>query len=343
MVDTRQQAKQLWQICFDDRPEFVDLYFKQRFRMEEHLDIRHTEHGMIAALQALPYRLRWAHTTVNMGYISGACTHPAHRGKGVMTRLLERSLEMMSGRGDVFSILIPAEPWLFGYYARMGYATVFHRRAVELPIAPPMATDTAVAIDASSTWTPALTAFAQEMGALRPCCVQHDLRDLPTVWADLRLSHGCCLLAHRSHRPCGWLMAVPLEGDAWQINELTAGDEAARQALLAAFVHRHRPTSLQSHEAVPATHRRATPYGMLRVLRPYEALTAYAQAHPHERLNLCLTDEQLPANNGHYLVEDGHCLRSEHPLQAKAEAVTPHRLATLLFAHDTPHMSLMLD
>ena len=107
----REQVKSLWKLCFDDSEAFIELYFRLRYNNEVNLAIQSGEE-VIAALQMLPYPMTFCGQTVPTSYISGACTHPDYRSKGVMRELLSQSFARMLRNGVLFSTLIPAEPWL---------------------------------------------------------------------------------------------------------------------------------------------------------------------------------------------------------------------------------------
>ena len=106
----REQVKSLWKLCFDDSEAFIELYFRLRYNNEVNLAIQSGEE-VIAALQMLPYPMTFCGQTVPTSYISGACTHPDYRSKGVMRELLSQSFARMLRNGVLFSTLIPAEPW----------------------------------------------------------------------------------------------------------------------------------------------------------------------------------------------------------------------------------------
>lgn len=120
----KEQVKSLWKLCFDDSEAFIELYFRLRYNNEVNLAIQSGEE-VIAALQMLPYPMTFCNKIVPTSYISGACTHPDYRAKGVMRELLSQSFARMLRNGVLFSTLIPAEPWLFGYYAKTGYTPAF--------------------------------------------------------------------------------------------------------------------------------------------------------------------------------------------------------------------------
>ena len=127
----KEQVKALWKVCFDDSEEFVEMYFGLRYKTEVNVAIQSGDE-VISALQMLPYPMTFGGETVQTSYISGACTHPDYRSKGVMCELLSQSFARMLRNGVHFSTLIPAEPWLFDYYARMGYASVFKYSTKEI-------------------------------------------------------------------------------------------------------------------------------------------------------------------------------------------------------------------
>ena len=77
-------------------------------------------------VQMLPYRMTVGGVSREVTYIYGACTDPAHRRKGYMARLLERSFELDRQGGRIASVLIPAEKWLFDFYKPFGYEPFFH-------------------------------------------------------------------------------------------------------------------------------------------------------------------------------------------------------------------------
>ena len=118
----REKVKKLWKLCFNDNDEFVDMYFNLRYNSEVNVAIESGDE-VIAALQMLPYPITFHGNSVPTAYISGACTHPDYRSRGVMRELLSQAFGRMYRNNITFTTLIPAEPWLFGYYARVGYAT----------------------------------------------------------------------------------------------------------------------------------------------------------------------------------------------------------------------------
>ena len=69
----KEQVKALWKICFDDSEEFVEMYFRLRYKTEVNVAIQSGDE-VISALQMLPYPMTFGGETVQTSYISGACT-----------------------------------------------------------------------------------------------------------------------------------------------------------------------------------------------------------------------------------------------------------------------------
>lgn len=125
-MSIKEQVRQLWKLCFTDSDEFVELYFRMRYTDELNSYIE-VGGKVVAALQRLPYPMIYEGTIVPTSYISGACTHPDYRNRGVMKQLLMKAHRRMYEDGVVLSTLIPAEEWLKAYYAKSGYAVCFQQ------------------------------------------------------------------------------------------------------------------------------------------------------------------------------------------------------------------------
>ena len=128
----REKVKNLWKLCFNDSEEFTELYFRLRYNNDINIAIPSGEE-VIASLQMLPYPMTFEGEDIHTAYISGACTHPDYRNRGVMHELLSQAFARMLHNNVALSTLIPAEPWLFDYYGRSGYAPM-PKRPLSLPV-----------------------------------------------------------------------------------------------------------------------------------------------------------------------------------------------------------------
>lgn len=117
------EMKALYRACFFESEAETDAAFAAAFAPGSALVAR--EGGALAAMLMFP-RFFCADAAPG-GYVYSACTAPAHRGRGLMPRLLAMAEEEMAARGDGFSFLVPGEKSLFDYYRRFGYETGFYK------------------------------------------------------------------------------------------------------------------------------------------------------------------------------------------------------------------------
>lgn len=128
---TTEDVYRMWKICFEDSDEFMQFYFKHKYKAENTL-IYFDNNKAVASLQMLPYNITFYGKEVPTAYISGACTLPECRKKGYMEKLLVRSFEVMRERNVPISTLIPAEEWLYGFYGKYDYAKTFEADSEEI-------------------------------------------------------------------------------------------------------------------------------------------------------------------------------------------------------------------
>ena len=120
----RAEIRSLFELCFPDDGGFNAYFFEHVFQPSRTL-LAEEGGRLCAMLQMLPYRMSIGGEIGEATYIYGACTHPEHRRKHWMARLLEASFEEDWRLGCVASFLIPQEEWLFEFYRPFGYLPAF--------------------------------------------------------------------------------------------------------------------------------------------------------------------------------------------------------------------------
>lgn len=130
---TEPQVKQMWKTCFDDTDEFIELYFSEKYKNENTL-VYMQGNEVVASLQLLSYRFTFYGVEIPIAYISGACTLPSFRRKGLMGKLLVEAFILMQQRDIPLSVLIPAENWLYDYYSTYGYEKVFEKDDIKISV-----------------------------------------------------------------------------------------------------------------------------------------------------------------------------------------------------------------
>lgn len=339
----KEKVRQLWEQCFHDSPAFTDLYFRTRYSNEANIAIQSGE-SVIAALQMLPYPMTFCGKTINTSYISGACTHPDFRGKGVMRELLAESFGRMHTQGVLLSTLIPAEPGLFDYYTRSGYAPVFNIQTNLFTKDTDFVLTPDYHITVTENFTPQLYACFEQKMLLRPCCIQHTAEDFKVILADLRLSGGHIYLLHSMRQYDATTMAFvyPDGQGGLQIGELLSDSEEGTHFLLQHICQMNGQTCLRLLCSVFEKEKEEK-LGMARIIDVHAVLQLFATAHPNVEWNLTITDEQLDINNGYYYLNNGHCMKSAKRLSGSHLSLTISELTTKILAPQHPYMSLMLN
>ena len=115
MANLRDDIRKLWTDTFDDKAEWVEIFFTRVYRDDDVMVLRPDGNGSrpASALLLQRYAMNFHGATVGCAYICGAATRRNERGKGLMTRLLATSLREARERGDMLVTLIPAEGPLY--------------------------------------------------------------------------------------------------------------------------------------------------------------------------------------------------------------------------------------
>ncbi len=113
----RDELISLWNICFDDTPEFVEFFFSKRYVPENIVCVEYKGH-IIAAMHSLPVLLKIRGSDVPSTIISGVGTHPDHRGKGLMRRMFDFFIPVLRSRGIWIMTYHPVD---FDIYRSMGH------------------------------------------------------------------------------------------------------------------------------------------------------------------------------------------------------------------------------
>ncbi len=336
-MNTKEEVRDLWRTCFEDSEAFIDLYFSLRYNEEINRMIV-KEGRVVSALQAIPYPMTCYGKTVEMAYISGACTHPDYRERGVMRQLLKESHRRMYEEGVEISTLIPAEEWLKGYYAKSGYITSFYYGQSNVSSSS-LGFDTSYKVEVCTGMEEDVIAYFQKKMGERRTCVQHTLEDYKVILADWHLGKGMVLAAYRNGKLVGIAFCVEENNDAY-VKEALYETQMARDMLFRKVLSLY---SMNSLEYMYPSDMPTVELGMARIVSVKKMLDLYAETHPGETL-CCYVygDEAIPENNGYYTLDRGVCREVQRP-DIVYEEHTIGSLTKRLFQNEQPYMSLMLN
>lgn len=334
------KVRKLWETCFNDSREFIDMYFQLRYKNEINITIQSGEET-IAALQMLPYPMTFEKEELSTAYISGACTHPDFRNRGVMHELLLQTFAQMHQNGVALSTLIPAEPWLFDYYARNGFATVFKNQRRLFSASDLSSLKEENTLKATCEYQQEVYDYLNRKLRERSFCIQHTPEDFKVILADLKLGKGCIYTLTPKGNIAALAVAYPLGNGQWSIGEMVSDSPETEYQLLQQICKTNGVSSLQVL-SVP-DEEEGQPLGMGRIINAKLVLQHYAAIHPEKDLNIQLTDEQLSINNGYYYLNNGQCMVSTERLPGSHLTLTIAELTQKIFEPLNPVMSLMLN
>ena len=133
----REEIEALYNLVFSGEEEYASYYHNNFWRAERCLVVR--ENGkIISMVNLMDQEMTLGEEVYKATYIFAAATHPDHRGKGLMGKMLENSFELGRKWGKDLSILITENDSLFDFYKRFGYQPVFGVSKTEISEEPPV-------------------------------------------------------------------------------------------------------------------------------------------------------------------------------------------------------------
>lgn len=117
--------KQLWKICFNDKEDYINLFFFQKFSINNTLVFENDKGKILASLYIQNYTITVYSYILPISYFCGIATFPEYRNKGIASQLITYA-EMICKKANIPIVaLIPANIYLFPYYEKLGYTQVF--------------------------------------------------------------------------------------------------------------------------------------------------------------------------------------------------------------------------
>lgn len=342
--DKKHRIMELWQTCFHDSDTFVDFYFSEKYKDENAIAV--IENGQVlSALQMIPYMSQCWGKPFSVCYIAGASTNPDVQGRGLMSGLLRRSFKEMYLRGVAFSILIPAEPWLFEYYARFGYTSVYYENKEHFHIP---AEKISKEQDFESFPVSILYEYFSSKQNLTSCSVLHDWNDFQAIIKDIELEGGAIVSVSCENKITA-LAFVLYDGNCIFIPDCLYDDEISKNTLFEKCAARFRCGDIIYRKV---SDKKGQAYGMARIIRVEDMLKVWAALFPEYSCSLSVTDAIISDNNALFVIEKGKC--SKYPLDTGMETIDIHELTSLLltgedkngrysFPKQRPSMSLMFS
>lgn len=259
----KQQIIHLWKKSFNDSDEFIELFFSRVYQEKNTLSI--SQNGrVIAALQLIPYEMTYCGANIPVGYICGVCTSPAERGKGWMGKLMLQAIDEMNRRNYALTTLIPASDWLFDYYTRFGYTTIFD-------YSEEIHTVSIRKEDHSLQFTPVSKKtfdhfydYYNQMQLKKDCAILHSAYDLETILKDCYLDKGNAWIMFDNDRIVGCALAIPDGETSVFIKEIIYDNAEIKTTIIQSILNHFQKQTAKVR--IPPTPKNSVPYGMAQVL-----------------------------------------------------------------------------
>lgn len=120
------QLKSLWTEVFGDGESYLNAFFDQIYNDKNTLVYLENEE-VISALYMIPYQFKQSDRLYQMNYLYALATKAEYRGRGIMTKLIRKAIDISAERKISLVVLIPAEPALFKYYEKFGFVSNFDK------------------------------------------------------------------------------------------------------------------------------------------------------------------------------------------------------------------------
>ena len=329
------ELRVLWREVFGDSEEYLDLF--ERYGGDRPL-AAWRDGRLAAALHQLPCELKLRGERLPAEYVYAAATRPDARKQGLMGGLLREALQ---GEAPV-SVILPASPSLYDYYARFGYAPVFTSRVLRCA-APAPEEPVALTEDRERVYE----AYCRMTARYPYLCVQ-DRESFFFALDSARQEGGTAAAFAAEGETRGFCVYRLWEGtltaaECWCDEKyLSRALSTLSKETGADRLDLRLPPGLQLPEPLRAA-AHAEPFGMLRVCDARAVLEAFARQNPGYDFHIRLQDELCPRNQGAFHVRDGRVGETAGPCQFELEIA---RLPSLLFERlegEKPYFNLKIS
>ena len=332
----KEQVRSLRSLCMDKPDAFTDLYFERKYSDDSCLYVE--RNGLVvSALQYFLYPLQWGKGMPRqVGFLSGISTHPKWRSQGLIAEVIRKAHDVLYSRGALFSLLIPANRGLFGYYCKYGYSISSYRRygIYQLAEAVPYG-----GVDEISRFDRVTYRhFLSQWCNTRRCVVIPSYEDMEMT-ADVWLASGGRICAVRVWQGLSAIVFMKVgTGGTGFLYELPHLRPSASQ-VFSSYLRQRYPHVREWHYSSASL--RGEPFAQTRVIRAAEALRRYAALHPDMNITFRYVDPDLTANSGYYHLENGRCYRGR-PVPDVPE-YSPATLTRFLLSDVSPALPFMME
>lgn len=271
---------------------------------------------------------------VGMSCISLCATRRASRGNGFMSELVTESLHESRRRGDMLTALVPTRDWLYFFFDRLGFSTVFYndrQRFTSLhtfgsgegyhPVDNPLADEVFEAL--------------HDMEKHRGCAVLHSAADFRLSVENAADEPGKAFVAvaDGSRRVAAMAWAIlSADGELLTVTDLLGIDRQAMRGAMHELRRRFPDVAVQILAVPGDTHRRLYACGMARIVNVAQCLEIVAAANPELCLTMRISDRIITDNSHYYVIENGSLYLADERTDRPDFDITAEVLCRIVFS-----------
>ncbi len=313
-MNKRDEIKRIWSECFNDSKEYVDMYFDRIYRDEDAVTLE-SGNQIISSMLLQHYMMSFHDSIQPVAYIAGAATRRSHRGMGNMRKLLRSALKASYDRGDMLCALIPAHDWLYFYYDKSGFATVFYSDSQRYTADHSFPIEENQWHESDDLYSDEVFEAFSKLEHQLPCTILHNKRDFLNILDDLRMDGGKMVVVKDNDGEIKAMAFASMSDDLVIVRALLSDSSQAATAALH-FLRKYFPGKAFKVIAHPSDndgHRRLSSRGMARIINVHKTIEAIATADPKWKCTIRITDPIIEANNRYYYINDGKVTESIEP------------------------------
>lgn len=304
MANKRDTLKRLWAESFGDSAEYIDMYFDRVYNDSDALTLE-SDGKTVSSLLLQRYVMKFHGSEVPAAYIAGASTRKQERGKGHMSALITDALHESHRRGDMFCALIPAQPHLYFFYDRFGFATVVYYDYQRYTSVHHFPVEGSYA-EADNHFSPDIYEAFHNFEMQQECGIIHSQRDFLNILDDLRFDNGkfIALTDISDGTVAGMGFAVECDGYI-SVRCVMHKDSDSRAAVLEHIRNAwpDMPLCVMANAGEHPWNLHAR--GMFRIIDTGKCLRTIAAENPRWKCAIRVTDKIIADNNHIYIIADG--------------------------------------
>lgn len=122
-------AKRLWAICFEEiTNDFIECYFTNYATKDSFMGA-FLDEKLVSVVQIVEYDKEFRGNSVTVGYLTGLCTHPNYRMRGIAKELVKNTFDVLRNRGIAFTRMYP---YNYEFCKKIGYAVCSEEQIITI-------------------------------------------------------------------------------------------------------------------------------------------------------------------------------------------------------------------